>query len=370
MPDKDDRLVLGIETSCDETAAAVVRGDGTILSNLVLSQLDDHREFGGVVPEIAARAHLEHLDGLIRGAMREAGVSFDCLDGVAATSGPGLIGGVMVGMMAGKTIASAHNLPFIAVNHLEGHVLTPRLTDHLTFPYLVLLVSGGHTQILIAQDVGVYHRLGTTLDDALGECFDKSAKLMGLGYPGGPNLEKIALQCHNPDRAVARFALPRPMVGREVCDFSFSGLKTAVRNHVDRLPEGGLKPEDIADLAYSFQMTVGEVIEDRCQRAIEIFFADYPDIVKNLENPPALVVCGGVAANKHIRSVLQDLTKTAKMDFIAPPLALCCDNAAMIAWVGLEKLALGLKDGLDIAARPRWPLDPSAEKKSGAGVKA
>ncbi|MCI5060311.1 MAG: tRNA (adenosine(37)-N6)-threonylcarbamoyltransferase complex transferase subunit TsaD [Alphaproteobacteria bacterium] len=364
------KLVLGIETSCDETSAAIVRSDGTILSNLVLSQLSEHEAFGGVVPEIAARAHLDHLDRLIRGALEGAEVDFHDLSAVAATCGPGLIGGVMVGMMAGKAIASAHKLPFIAVNHLEGHVLTPRLTDKIEFPYLVLLVSGGHTQILVADGVGQYRRLGTTLDDALGECFDKSAKLMGLGYPGGPNLEKMADQCADGQAAIRRFPLPRPMLGREECDFSFSGLKTAVRNHVEKLPSGDLSPQDIADLAYAFQMTVGEILKDRCARSIEEFFRIYPQSSHFAAKPAKLVVCGGVAANKHIRDVLQGLTKTAKMDFIAPPLELCSDNGAMIAWVGVEKLALGELDGLDVAARPRWPLDPNAEKKIGAGVKA
>jgi len=224
--------VLGIETSCDETAASVVRDDGTVLSNLVLSQLEEHKAFGGVVPEIAARAHLDHLDTLIKGAMEDAGLGFKDLSAVAATTGPGLIGGVMVGMMAGKSIAAAHDLPFIGVNHLEGHVLTARLTDKAPFPYLVLLVSGGHTQLLIAEDVGVYKRLGTTLDDALGECFDKSAKLMGLPYPGGPNLEKMAVQCKDPQRAIERFNLPTPMRGRDNCDFSFSGLNQETSLHL------------------------------------------------------------------------------------------------------------------------------------------
>lgn len=360
------KTVLGIETSCDETAVAVVQEDGTILSNLVLSQLKEHKAFGGVVPEIAARAHLDHIDTLIKAAIEDAGVDFPDLDGVAATSGPGLIGGVMVGMMAGKAIAAAHNLPFIGVNHLEAHALTARLTDKVDFPYLVLLVSGGHTQILVAEDVGTYKRLGTTIDDALGECFDKSAKLMGLGYPGGPNLEKIAATCTNHSEALERFPLPAPLKGRDGCDFSFSGLKTAVRNHVEKLPAGDLKQEDIAALSYSFQMTVGEILQDRCHNAINHFFEKYPQVSEKA----TLVVCGGVAANKHLRGVLEDLTHKAKMDFIAPPLKLCSDNGAMIAWTGLEKLQRNMVDTLDIAARPRWPLDPTAEKKPGGGVKA
>ncbi len=364
--DNSLKIILGIETSCDETAVAVVREDGKILSNLILSQLKEHEAFGGVVPEIAARTHMEHIDKLIKGALDDAGVSFSNLDAIAATSGPGLIGGVMVGMMAGKAIAAAHKLPFIGVNHLEGHALTARLTDQVQFPYLVLLVSGGHTQILVAENVGQYKRWGTTLDDALGECFDKSAKLMGLPYPGGPNLEKMAANCQNPAQALKKFPLPTPLKGRDGCDFSFSGLKTAVRNHVEKLPEGDLTREDIADLAYSFQITVGKILQDRCHNAIQKFLSTYS---KNCEIP-TLVVCGGVAANSHIRDILESLTKQANMDFMAPPMTLCSDNGAMIAWVGLEKLKHDMLDTLDIAARPRWPLDPTAEKRPGGGVKA
>ncbi len=356
--------VLGIETSCDETAAAVVAGDKKILSNLVLSQLDEHRAFGGVVPEIAARAHLDHLNTLIRAAMDDAGLAFKKLDGVAATCGPGLIGGVMVGMMAGKAIAAAHNLPFIAVNHLEAHALTPRLTDNLPFPYLLLLVSGGHTQILVAEDVGVYRRWGTTIDDAAGECFDKSAKLMGLPYPGGPNLEKAAKGCQDNAAAQKRFPLPRPMAGRKDCDFSFSGLKTAVRNHVDHLPAGDLNPADVAMLASSFESAVCESVTDRCAVAIAKFLKAYQPA------NPALVVSGGVAANTALRTALKNLAAMEGFRFIAPPLKLCSDNAAMIAWAGIERLSRNMTDPLDFAARPRWPLDPDAEPKRGGGVKA
>ena len=345
---------------------AVVREDGAILSNLVLSQLKEHEAFGGVVPEIAARAHLDHIDTLIKGAMNDAGMDYADLDGIAATSGPGLIGGVMVGMMAGKTIAMTHDKPFIGVNHLEAHALTARLSDKIAFPYLILLVSGGHTQILVAEDVGVYKRWGTTIDDALGECFDKSAKLMGLPYPGGPNLERIANECTDTKTALERFKLPSPLKGREGCDFSFSGLKTAVRNHVEKLPEGDLKQEDIRALAYSFQITIGDVLKDRVKRAISQFLETY----KQKTTTPTLVVCGGVAANQHIRTVLESLTSAANMNFVAPPMALCSDNGAMIAWTGLEKLSQNMVDDLDIAARPRWPLDPNAEKKPGGGVKA
>lgn len=356
--------VLGIETSCDETAAAVVSGDKQILANLVLSQLDEHRAFGGVVPEIAARAHLDHLNTLIKAAMDDAGLSFKDLDGVAATCGPGLIGGVMVGMMAGKAIAAAHDLPFIAVNHLEAHALTPRLTDDLEFPYLLLLVSGGHTQLLVAEDVGVYRRWGTTIDDAAGECFDKSAKLMGLPYPGGPNLEKAAQGCTDTAAALSRFPLPRPMMHRKDSDFSFSGLKTAVRTHVDALPPGQLDPKDVAMLAKSFEVAICDIVAERCQFAVKRFLETYKPA------KPNLVVSGGVAANTALRGALQKLARDNAMGFIAPPLKLCSDNGAMIAWAGVEHLRLGRKDSLNFAARPRWPLDPGAEPKTGAGVKA
>ncbi|MCC6597215.1 MAG: tRNA (adenosine(37)-N6)-threonylcarbamoyltransferase complex transferase subunit TsaD [Alphaproteobacteria bacterium] len=357
-------IVLGIETSCDETAAALVNSEGKILSSLVLSQIEEHRIFGGVVPEIAARAHIDHLSTLIQAAMDDAGLTFKDLDGVAATCGPGLIGGVMIGMMAGKAIAASQSIPFIAINHLEGHALTPRLTDKIDFPYLLLLVSGGHTQILVVENIGQYRRLGTTLDDAAGECFDKSAKLMGLPYPGGPQIQEIATECKDLDAALKRFPLPTPMKGRSQPDFSFSGLKTALRLHVEKLPAGDLKREDIADLACAFQHTIAEVIADRCEKAIALFKQDY--------NPEktVLVVSGGVAANTAIRSRLDALCKKHAIQSYAPPLSLCGDNAAMIAWAGLERLRLGLVNPLDFKARPRWPLDPDAEPRHGAGVKA
>lgn len=344
-------IVLGIETSCDETAAAVVRGDKTILSNLVLSQIEEHKAFGGVVPEIAARAHMDHLDKLITAALDDAGLSYADLDGIAATSGPGLIGGVMVGMMAGKAIAAARNLPFIAVNHLEAHALTPRLTHDLAFPYLLLLVSGGHTQILLAEDVGKYKRLGTTIDDAMGECFDKAAKLMGLPNPGGPHVERAAAACLDVPAAMARFPLPRPMKGRSGCDFSFSGLKTAVRNHVEALPEGALSYDDVCALCASFQTAVSDIAADRVGAALSLLSTA----------PTALVVSGGVAANKEIRNTLERLAKTHNLEFVAPPLDLCSDNGAMIAWTGIERLRKGMTDTLDVPARPRWPLDPDAK---------
>lgn len=359
-------IVLGIETSCDETAVAIIRDDKTILANLVLSQLEEHREFGGVVPEIAARAHMDHLDTLIAAAMKDANLTFKELDGIAATCGPGLIGGVMVGMMAGKAIAAAHDLPFVAVNHLEAHALTPRLTNDLEFPYLLLLVSGGHSQILVAEDVGKYKRWGTTLDDALGECFDKAAKLMGLPHPGGPNVEKAAALCTDHDAAIKKFPLPLPMKGRDGCDFSFSGLKTAVRQHVEKMPEGKLDFADVAALCHAFQETVATIVEDRCTRAIDRFHQEYG----NRAECPSLVVSGGVAANKRIRNALKELAESRKMEFLAPPLELCSDNGAMIAWTGIEKLKRGLSSPLDTAARPRWPLDPDAEIRPGAGIKA
>lgn len=355
-------IVLGIETSCDETAAAIVTDAREIRADVVLSQLDDHTPYGGVVPEIAARAHLQHLDGLIRRAMDEAGLGFGDLDAVAATGGPGLIGGVIVGVMTAKAIAAARDLPFVAVNHLEGHALTARLTDDVAFPYL-LLVSGGHCQLLVVEGVGRYRRLGTTIDDAVGEAFDKTAKLLGLGYPGGPLVEKAAARASDP----GRFELPRPMVGRPGCDFSFSGLKTAVRRHVEGLASP-LSPQDQADLAAAFQATVADVMADRCARAIRLFRQDHPQ-------GGALVVAGGVAANKALRARLQDLAAAEGLPFVAPPLRLCTDNAAMIAWAGIERFRLGQSDPLSFAPRPRWPLDPTAAPAIGragvgSGVKA
>lgn len=348
-------IVLGIETSCDETAVGIVDDTGRVLSNQVLSQIDEHRVFGGVVPEIAARAHLDYLDRLIVAALEEADLKFSDLDGIAATCGPGLIGGVMVGMMAGKAIAAAHSKPFIAVNHLEAHVLTARLCENVNteFPFLVLLVSGGHTQILLAEGVGRYTQLGTTIDDALGECFDKSAMLMGLPYPGGPALEKIASECTDQEAARERFPLPKPLCNRPGYDFSFSGLKTAVRTHVDALPEGDLKRDDVSELCYSLQETICDVLKYKCDKAIHKFFEDHD----GLEHKLVFAVVGGVAANKRIRQTLEDLTEHHDMAFAAPPMELCSDNGVMIAWTGIERLRKGMTDKLDVAARPRWPLD-------------
>jgi len=351
-------IILGIETSCDETAAAVVADDKRILSDAVLSQIEDHRPFGGVVPEVAARAHLELIDGLVDQAMKEAGIGFDDLDAIAATGGPGLIGGVLVGVMTAKAIAAVKKLPFIAVNHLEGHALTARLTDDLDFPYLLLLVSGGHCQLLAVEGVGQYRRLGTTIDDALGEAFDKTAKMLGLGFPGGPAVEKVA---EDGDRT--RFELPRPLKGRDGADFSFSGLKTKVRQTIEALPPGNLKQQDVADLCASFQAAAEDILADRTTNAMAIFQAAYG-------KQTALVVAGGVAANKPIRERLKRLAQEKGFQFIAPPANLCTDNAAMIAWAGIERLKLGMTDSLDFQARPRWPLDPDAPLAAGAGRKA
>ena len=345
-------IVLAIETSCDETAAAVVARDGDaagrVLSNVVLSQLDAHRPFGGVVPEIAARSHLDHLDALVARALEEAGTGFDALDGVAATGGPGLIGGVFVGTMTAKAIAAARGLPFLAINHLEGHALTARLTDGLAFPYLLLLVSGGHCQLVEVAGVGRYRRLGGTIDDAVGEAFDKTAKLLDLGYPGGPAVERTA-RAGDP----AAVKLPRPMAGKPGCDFSFSGLKTAVRQARQRMDAFDATTSDggaAADLAASFQAAVADVLADRCGHALTTFARD-----TGATGP--LVVAGGVAANRVLRARLQDLAAERGTRLIAPPLALCTDNAAMIGWAALERLALGLSDPLDFAPRPRWPLE-------------
>jgi len=336
-------ILLGIETSCDETAAAVVCEERGILSNLVFQQVEEHRPYGGVVPEIAARSHLDRLDGLIRQALDHAGLDFDGLDGVAATAGPGLIGGVFVGVMTAKAIAAARRLPFVAVNHLEGHALTARLTDRVEFPFLLLLVSGGHCQLAAVEGVGAYSQLGGSIDDAAGECFDKTAKLLGLGFPGGPAVEEAA-RGGDP----ARFDLPRPMTGRESLDFSFSGLKTAVRHRVAVLTQP-LAERDVRDMAASFQAAVGDVLADKCSRALARFQADH-------RRAGPLVVAGGVAANAYLRARLEAVAAEAGTRMIAPPPALCTDNAAMIAWAGVERLRLGLRDGFDFAPRPRWPL--------------
>jgi len=343
-------LVLGIETTCDETAAAVVErqadGRGRILSNVVLSQIDAHAAFGGVVPEIAARAHVEVLDGIVADALERAGVALNRIDGVAAAAGPGLIGGVIVGLTTAKAIAMVAKKPLIAVNHLEAHALTARLTDATPFPYCLFLASGGHTQILAVRGVGDYVRLATTMDDAIGEAFDKTAKLLGLGYPGGPQVEREAAR-----GKPARFALPRPMQHRKEADFSLSGLKTALRLEAEAIAP--LSDEDVSDLCASFQAAVTDVVYDRLRAGLRIFRAQYGA-------PNALVVAGGVAANQAIRAVLLKLATEESIPLIAPPPELCTDNGAMIAWAGAERLALRMIDNLDVAPKARWPLDEVA----------
>ncbi|PHS79580.1 MAG: tRNA (adenosine(37)-N6)-threonylcarbamoyltransferase complex transferase subunit TsaD [Rhodospirillaceae bacterium] len=350
--------VLGIETSCDETAAAIVTDTGEILADVVLSQIEIHQPFGGIVPEVAARAHLEFADRVVKDAMDQAGLNFQDLDAVAVTGGPGLIGGVIVGVMTAKAIAMAHNLPFIAVNHLEGHALTARLTNQTAFPYLLLLVSGGHTQLLAVKGVGDFTRLGTTLDDAVGEAFDKSAKILGLGYPGGPKIEAEA-KFGDPKR----FDLPRPLRGKPGCNFSFSGLKAAVKRKVDALPPGDLLDQDVKDMAASFQAAATDVIGERTLKALKEFRSLCPD-------GKSLVIAGGVAANTALRTRLQKIATQEGFELVAPPLNLCTDNGAMIAWAGLEHFKLNQTSDLNFAPRPRWPLDPNAPKAAGAGVKA
>jgi N6-L-threonylcarbamoyladenine synthase len=346
-------IILGIETTCDETAAAVVErhedGRGKILSNVVLSQVSEHAAFGGVVPEIAARAHVEALDLIIAKAMKQADRTYDTIDGVAAAAGPGLIGGVIVGLTTAKAIALVKQKPLIAVNHLEAHALTARLTDATPFPYCLFLASGGHTQIVAVRAVGDYLRLGTTHDDAIGEAFDKTAKLLGLGYPGGPQVEKEAARGD-----AARFALPRPMLGRKDADFSLSGLKTALRLEAEKIAP--LSDQDVADLCASFQQAVVEVVLDRLRAGLRLFRAKFGA-------PNALVAAGGVAANQAIRKVLHRLAFEVGTVLVAPPLELCTDNGAMIAWAGAERLAMGLSDSLDVAPRARWPIDETAAAK-------
>ena len=344
-------IVLGIESSCDETAAALVDGNRTIIAQRIASQDEAHRPYGGVVPEIAARAHAERLAPLIEAVLDEAGLELADLDAIAATAGPGLIGGVMVGLVSAKALAMASDKPLIAVNHLEGHALSPRLADaSLEFPYLLLLVSGGHCQILLVEGVGRYRRLATTIDDALGEAFDKTAKILGLGFPGGPAVERAALAGNS--KAVP---LPRPLLGSAEPHFSFAGLKSAVL----RAKEAGIYAD--ADIAASFQQAAIDCVIDRTRKALGV-----------VDSPTVLVVAGGVAANKAVRAALEALAAEHGMSFVAPPMALCTDNAAMIAWAGQERLALPgfTADPLDFVARPRWPLDPDAAPVRGAGVKA
>jgi N6-L-threonylcarbamoyladenine synthase len=348
-------LVLGIETTCDETAAAVVQrhddGRGEILSNIVLSQTDEHAPYGGVVPEIAARAHVEVLDTIIAKAMIEARASFSALDGVAAAAGPGLIGGVIVGLTTAKGIALVAEKPLIAVNHLEAHALTARLTDATEFPYCLFLASGGHTQTVAVLDIGKYVRLGTTIDDAIGEAFDKTAKLLGLAYPGGPEVEREA---RNGDSQ--RFILPRPMLGRAEADFSLSGLKTALRVEAEKVAP--LSDQDVSDLCASFQQAVVDVVTDRLRAGLRAFRDQFG-------GPTALVAAGGVAVNQPIRRALNRVATEQGTVLVAPPPELCTDNGAMIAWAGCERLARGLTDTLDVAPRARWPLAGDAWPRRG-----
>jgi N6-L-threonylcarbamoyladenine synthase len=391
---RDSTTILGIETSCDETAASVVRrhaaGRGEILSNVVLSQVKDHAPYGGVVPEVAARAHIHHLDRIISKAMTDAGAGYTDLDAISATAGPGLSGGLIVGLTMAKGIALARGLPFLAINHLEGHALIPRLLGDVAFPYLLLLISGGHTQFQLVRGVGDYKRLGTTIDDALGEAFDKTAKLLGLGYPGGPLVEQYATRGD-----ANRFDLPRPLKGRAGCDFSFSGLKTAVRETAEDL--GALTDQDKADLCASFQKAVADTMQNRLKKAFEMFrdevrppspFGHFPNklgegldavISPNLlgEYPeggrgafpqtPTLVVAGGVAANKALRTMLETTSAANGFTLSVPPFHLCTDNAAMIAWAAAERFALGLSDEQNSPVRPRWPLDTVSAPAYGSG---
>lgn len=334
-------IVLGIETSCDETSVALVRDDKTIIGHIVSSQINDHQKYGGVVPEIAARAHLQILPSIIQQLFSKANLSLQNVDAIAATGGPGLIGGVSVGLMVGKSMAAALEKPFLAINHLEGHALTARLSDEVSFPFLLLLVSGGHCQLLLAENVGKYIELGSTLDDAVGECFDKVAKMLNLPYPGGPSVENMAKN-GNP----LSYKLPSPMLGKNNCNFSFSGLKTSVKNLIQSL--GGtdqLTSQQKSNICASFQLAVCNSLEDRVSKAVEI----NPN-VKNF------VIAGGVAANQTVRLVLLTLCKKNNLMFFAPPLNLCTDNGAMIAWAGIERYRLGLVSNLNFKPKPRWPI--------------
>ena len=354
--------ILGIETSCDETSAAVVvrngSGAGRILSNVVLSQTADHAPYGGVVPEIAARAHLAHLDRLVKQAMDEAGIGFGDLDAVAVTAGPGLIGGVLTGVMTAKAIALAAGKPLYAVNHLEGHALTPGLTEGLRPPYLMLLVSGGHTQLVSVNGPGDYTRLGTAIDDALGEAFDKTAKLLGLGYPGGPEVEKAAR-----DGDASRFDFPVPLKGKPGCNFSFSGLKTAVRQAA--VASDPLTAQDVADICAAFQKAASNAVVDRVRHAMTAFEQRHSCLDEKV-----LVASGGVAANAELRLALSQACETHGFRLSVPPVALCTDNAAMIAWAGAEQMIRRDGDDLSVPARARWPLDPGASPVPFAGAKA
>ncbi len=359
----DVTTILGLESSCDDTAAAVVRQAGDarpeILASVVYGQSELHSAYGGVVPEIAARAHAEKLDTCVIEALHEAGLTLADMDAVAVTSGPGLIGGVMSGVMCAKGIAAATGLPLVGVNHLAGHALTPRLTDGIAYPYLMLLVSGGHCQFLIARGPEDFSRLGGTIDDAPGEAFDKTARLLGLAQPGGPAVQAEAEQGDE-----KRFRFPRPLLDRKDCNFSFSGLKTALLRMRDQVAaeKGGLTRQDRADLCAGFQAAVRDVIIDKTRRAIALYLAENP-------GQPTVAVAGGVAANTAIRAGLETVCAEMGCTFTAPPLKLCTDNAAMIAYAGLERFKAGARDGMDLTARPRWPLDNSRPALVGSGKK-
>ncbi|GBD43195.1 tRNA N6-adenosine threonylcarbamoyltransferase [bacterium HR40] len=342
--------VLGIETSCDETAAAVVRDDRAVLADIVHSQLDEHARFGGVVPELAARAHISRLDRIVARALEKASCSLADLDAVAVTAGPGLAGGLLVGVVTAQALATVHGLPLVAVNHLEAHALTARLTHALPFPYLLLLVSGGHCQLVVVEDVGRYRRLGGTVDDAVGEAFDKVAKMLGLGFPGGPAVERMAAR-GDPER----FSLPRPFVGRPGCDFSFSGLKTAVRQQILSLGRERLDPSRVADLCASFQAAVCASLVDRTRNALRLFR-------EGRSGPAALVVAGGVAANRAIRSALARLAQEEAVRLVVPPPHLCTDNAVMVAWAAIERLGRGMATDSTPLVRTRWPLARGEEE--------
>lgn len=357
-------IVLGIESSCDDTGAAIVTDSKEILGEALQSQ-EEHKQYGGVVPEIAARAHLEHVDEIISICLQRAHVDLKDVDAIAASAGPGLIGGVVVGVMTAKALALALNKPFVAVNHLEAHALCARIANDVRFPYLLLLVSGGHCQILVVKDVGEYERLGTTIDDAAGEAFDKVAKMLNLGYPGGPVIEKLAATGDD-----SRFTLPRPLIGSGDCNLSFSGLKTAVRKIIESYSPDGivehaiLPKQDIADICACFQMTATDCLVRKLEKAILYFKEQYPD-------GQDLVVSGGVAANTYLRSALKNLAARYDLDFAAPPIRFCTDNGVMVAWAGLERFRKGFTSPLDFKPRPRWPLDDNAPKAPGAGgVKA
>lgn len=357
-------IVLGIESSCDDTGAAMVTDDKEILGEALQSQ-EEHKQYGGVVPEIAARAHLEHVDEIVLSCLQQAHVDLKDVDAIAASAGPGLIGGVVVGVMTAKSLALALNKPFVAVNHLEGHALCARIAHDIQFPYLLLLVSGGHCQILVVKNVGEYERLGTTIDDAAGEAFDKVAKMLGLGYPGGPMIEKMAAMGND-----QRFSLPRPLLNSGDCNLSFSGLKTAVRKIIESYSPDGvvehaiLPKDDVADICACFQMTATDCLVRKLEKAIRYFKQKYPE-------GHHLVVSGGVASNTYLRVALKNLGEKYDLEFAAPPIRFCTDNGVMVAWAGLERFRKGMITPLDFKPRPRWPLDESTPKAAGAGgVKA